>query len=260
MNEITKLSTHKIKALIVDDEPLARDRIRQLLKDDPDIEIVGECSNGQEAVVAIQSENPDLVFLDIQIPELNGFEVIQSIGVDKMPCVIFITAFDTFALNAFEVHALDYLLKPIDVERFQQTVARAKQFIQNIQLSQLTDRLNHLLITLKSDKRYLSRFTIKIGKTIYSLKAESIDWIESAGNYVMLHAGKEKHIYRTTMKCLEHVLDPEKFVRIHRTRIVNIDAIKELQQLDYNEFLIVLKNGQKLPLSDSYKQNLLQFF
>jgi two-component system LytT family response regulator len=255
-----KLSTNKIKALVVDDEPLARDRIRQLLKDDPDIEIIGECGNGHEAVVAIQSENPDLVFLDIQIPELNGFEVIQSIGVDKMPCVIFITAFDKFALNAFEVHALDYLLKPIDVERFQQTLARTKLFIKNIQISQLTDRLNNLLTSLKADKRYLSRFTIKIGKTIYSLKAESIDWIESAGNYVTLHAGSKKHIYRTTMKCLENILDPEKFVRIHRTRIVNIDAIKELHQFDYGGFLIILKNGQQLPLSSSYRQNLLQFF
>ncbi len=260
MNEINKLSTNKIKALIVDDEPLARDRIRQLVKDDPELDIIGECGNGQEAVVAIQSENPDLVFLDIQIPELNGFEVIQSIGVDKMPCVIFITAFDKFALNAFEVHALDYLLKPIDAERFQQTVARAKLFIRNIQISQLADRLNNLLATLKANKRYLSRFTIKIGKTIYSLKADSIDWIESAGNYVVLHVGRQKHIYRTTMKCLEKILDPEKFVRIHRTRIVNLDAIKELKQSDYGEFVIILKSGQQLPLSSSHKQNLLQFF
>lgn len=250
----------KLRIIIIDDEPIARERIKNFLQQETDIEIIGEGENGLEAVQLIEEKKPDLVLLDIQMPEMDGFGVIQSIGADLMPAVIFITAYDNFALKAFEVHALDYILKPFNNERFLEALNRARNKINNSQLNQLSTQFNSVLKTLQDGKKFLSRLAIKTGGRIYFIKTENVDWIESAGNYVLLYTKNEKHIYRETMKCLEMKLDPEKFVRIHRTQIVNIDNIKELQPQSHGEYTIILQSGKRLTLSRNYRDRLLDFF
>ena len=245
-----------IRALIVDDEPLARERIRTLLKDEPELEIVSESANGSEAVRDIQRLAPDLVFLDVQMPELTGFEVLDRLDPARMPVIVFVTAYDQYALRAFEVCALDYLLKPFDRERFGRALARARSELNRRQAGQMNKRVLKLLTELGSGKKHLEKLMIRAGGRVFFLRAEEIDWIEAAGNYVRLHAGKEAYLYRETMSKLEAQLNPERFARIHRSAMVNVERIKEMQPWFRGDYVIVLRDNQKLMLSRTYRGRL----
>jgi two-component system LytT family response regulator len=209
----------KIRTLIVDDEPLARRGIRAQLDEEADIEIVSECRNGLEAVAAIEEQSPDLVFLDVQMPELDGFGVLEAVGVDRMPVVIFVTAYDQYALRAFDVHALDYLLKPVDAERFASALQRARKQIEHHNVQDLNQRLQRFLDDVQAKQKFTERLVIKSGGRIFFLKVEEIDWIEAADNYVRLHVGRDSHLLRETMNHLEKRLDPDHFLRVHRSRV-----------------------------------------
>ena len=248
----------KIRTLIVDDEPLARERLRKLLEQERDIEVVGEAASGPEAVAAIKRESPDLVFLDVQMPELDGFGVLAKLDSEHRPAVIFVTAHDKFALQAFEVHAIDYLLKPFDRERFQTSLRRALTQIKRQSSGELSQRLSALLSDLKGPPKHLERLAIKSTGRVLFLKTDDIDWIEAADNYVSLHVGNESHLHRETMSALEDQLAPEKFLRISRSTIVNVDRIKELHPLFHGEYAVVLRNGARLTLSRSYREKLDQ--
>jgi two-component system LytT family response regulator len=244
-----------IRTLIVDDEPLARERMRSLLAGEADIAVVGECRDGREAVEAIKGESPDLVFLDVQIPELDGFQVLEAIGAEKAPAIVFVTAYDQYALQAFEVHAVDYLLKPFDEERFRRALERARQALTR-EKGDLSEKLLHLLQELKAPQGYMERLVVKSAGRLFFLRTDEIEWVESAGNYVCLHVRGESHLLRETMTGLETRLDPGRFVRIHRTAIVNIDQIKELQPLFHGEYQVVLRDGTELTLSRGYRDRL----
>ena len=245
-----------IRTLIVDDEPLARERIRMLLEDQPDLEIVTESANGTEALREIQRLAPDLVFLDIQMPEFTGFEVLDHLDPARIPVIIFVTAYDQYALKAFEVCALDYLLKPFDRERFNRALARARTELDRRKAGQVNDQVLKLLSELQQRKKYLEKLIIRDGGRVFFLRADEIDWIEAAGNYVRLHTGKEEYLYRETMLNLEAQLNSERFVRIHRSAIVNIERIKELQPWFRGDYVIVLRDNQKLTLSRTYRGRL----
>lgn len=250
----------KINTLIVDDEPLARDRVKRFLRDEHDINIIGECGNGREAVAAIKDKKPDLVFLDIQMPEKNGFEVVKSLDAKSMPSVIFVTAYDQYALQAFDVHALDYLLKPFNRERLHKAVSHARDQIETKRMGNLDERLASLIADLRSEKKYLERLVVKSVGRVFFLKVDEIDWIEAAGNYVKLHAGREAHMIRETMNGIEAKLDPDKFLRIHRSTVVHIDRIKELHPMFSGDYAVILRNGTELALSRNYRERLLELF
>ncbi|HEY8188976.1 MAG TPA: LytTR family DNA-binding domain-containing protein [Pyrinomonadaceae bacterium] len=247
-----------IRVLLVDDEPLARSMLREMLAGDPHVVIVGESSNGQEALEAIRAHSPELVFLDVQMPELGGFEVLDSLDKEEMPHVIFVTAYDQYAVRAFEVQALDYLLKPFDQERFDISWERAKaQIIRDRNGGRTVDqRILALLEELKSGKEYLERLVIKTGGRIYFLETAEIDWIEAEGNYVSVHSGKRSHLLRETISSLEAQLDPKKFVRIHRSSIVRLDFIRELQPWFHGEYRVILQDGTQLTLSRNHRDKL----
>ena len=246
----------KTRVLIADDEPLARERLRMLLGKEDWVEIAGECQNGPDAVAAIQRLQPDLVFLDVQMPGATGFDVIQQVGVTRMPPVVFVTAYDRYALRAFDVHALDYLLKPFDRERFQQALSRARQHIERKDAGELERRLLELVEDLRSSPQRPERFVIKSGGRVFFVRADEIDWIEAAGNYVKLHVGNEAHLLRETMNSLEAQLDPDVFYRIHRCHIVNIERVKELQPWFNGEYVVFLRSGARLTLSRGYREKL----
>jgi two-component system LytT family response regulator len=251
----------KIRTLIVDDEPLARERLRKLLAVESDIEIVGECADGRQALAAIKKESPDLVFLDIQMPELDGFGVIAGLEDVAAPAFVFVTAYDRFALRAFEVHALDYLLKPFDRERFQKALDRARHLAQQRQSGDFNQRLSSLLSDLKSDRpepKYLDRLAVKTEGRVLFFKTDDIDWIEAADNYVSIHIGAEEHLHRETMASLETKLPPHRFIRISRSTIVNVERIREMQPMFHGDYVVILKNGTKLNLSRNYREKLNQ--
>ncbi len=250
----------KIRVLIVDDEPLARDRVGRFLAGEPDIEIIGECADGGETVAKIRSLKPDLVFLDIQIPEMDGFEVLEAIGVDRMPSVIFVTAYDQYALRAFDVHALDYLLKPYNRERFGRALERARAELQHGETDGLDERLRALLAHLKPERKWLDRLLIKSSGRAFFLRTDELDWVEAEGNYVKLHAGREAHLLRETMNNFAAKLDPDRFLRIHRSTLVNVERIRELQPMFRGECIIVLRDGTQLTLSRNYRDKLLKLF
>jgi two-component system LytT family response regulator len=245
-----------IRALLVDDEPLAREMIREMLKDDTEAVIVGECINGREAIDAIQEHNPDLIFLDVQMPEIGGFDVLEALKSVHVPHVIFVTAYDQYAVRAFEVHALDYLLKPFDRERFDSAWRRAKSHILSTRNGEMDQRILAILEELKAGSKYLERLVIKSGGRVFFLDTDDIDWIEAEGNYVSVHTGKKSHLLRETISSLEAQLDPKKFLRIHRSSIVKIDRIKELQPWFHGEYRVLLMDGTQLTLSRNYRENL----
>ena len=249
-----------IRTLIIDDEPLARDRVRRFLRDEADIELIGECGNGTEAVAAIKEHRPDLVFLDIQMPEKDGFDVIRSLGGKNLPVVVFVTAYDQYALQAFDVHALDYLLKPFNRDRIHRAVARAREQIERKRIGSLDERLTSLLADLKQEKKYLERLVVKSVGRVFFVKVDEIDWIEAAGNYVKLHAGRESHMVRETMNGIESKLDPDRFLRIHRSTVVNIDRIKELHPMFSGDYAVILRDGTELALSRNYRDRFLDIF
>ncbi len=245
-----------IRVLLVDDEPLAREMIREMLKDDSTAEVVAECVNGREAIEAIQEHNPDLIFLDVQMPEIGGFEVLEALKSVHMPHVIFVTAYDQYAVRAFEVHALDYLLKPFDRDRFDSAWRRAKAHILSTRNGEMDQRILAILEELKAGSKYIERLVIKSGGRVFFLDTDDIDWIEAEGNYVSVHTGKKSHLLRETISSLEAQLDPKKFLRIHRSSIVKIDRIKELQPWFHGEYRVILMDGTQLTLSRNYRENL----
>ena len=246
----------KIRTLVVDDEPLARERLTSLLSAEADMEVVGQCRDGEEAVKAIIEQSPDLVFLDVQMPAMNGFEVIEQVGSERMPLVIFVTAYDQHALKAFQVRALDYVLKPFDRERFQEATQRARAHIQRDETGDLGRRLLALVKDLRRDQPKTERLVVKSGGRLFFLRTDEIDWIEAAGNYVRLHVGNTSHLLRETMNAIEGRLDAEKFFRIHRSRIVNMERIQEMQPWLNGEYAVVLRTGTRLTLSRGYREKL----
>lgn len=248
-----------IRTLIVDDESLARDRLRDLLQKEPDIEIVGECADGRAALASIERERPDLIFLDIQMPELDGFGVLEALRAEPPPLIVFVTAFDQFALRAFEVHAVDYLLKPFDRERFQTALRHAVTQLRHREASSFDQRQSALLTELKPANKTPERLAVKKSDgRVVLVKIKDIDWVEAAHNYVELHVGKDSHLVRETLNTIEARLAPENFVRISRSVIVNVERIKELQPLFYGEYVITLHNGARLTLSRRYRDKLPQ--
>ena len=248
--------TEIIRVLIVDDEPLARGVLREMLQSDPDVTIVGECANGKEAVHAIRELAPELLFLDIQMPEMGGFEVLDALEEGQTPHLVFVTAYDQYAVRAFEVHALDYILKPFDRERFQTSWQRAKAQLLRERNGGVEQKILSLLEDLKAGTKYLERLVIKSSGRIYFLETNEIDWIQAEGNYVSVHTGKKAHLLRETISSLEKQLDPKKFLRIHRSAIVRIDSIKELQPWFHGEYHIILHDGTQLTLSRNYRDRL----
>jgi len=246
----------KYEALIIDDEPLARRSIRKHLKTFPEFEVVGECGDGESAVVAIREHKPDLVFLDIQLPEFDGFDVIRTVGKHAMPVTIFVTTYDRYALQAFEAHALDYLLKPFSEERFRDSLLRARCTLQmgkqqspNHQLSQLLDEIN-------KKKAYLERIPVPAKGRFLFFNVRDLDWIEAEGNYLRLHGGPISHLIRGNMNEMEAKLDPGKFMRIHRSTIVNLERIREVQPWFHGHHRVVMTTGQELKLSRYQKDKL----
>ena len=247
-----------IKALIVDDEPLARDRIREMLKEHPEVEVIGEPRNGREAIDAVANQNPDLVFLDVQMPDFDGFDVLLNLNVARLPLIIFVTAYDQYALRAFDVHAVDYLTKPFDRKRFAEAVDHAKVFMKGAKEPD-TARILNMLQELKVNSRYLERFAIKNGETLFFVRAEDVDAIEAQGNYVRLNLARASHLLRDTLNNIESQINPRMFVRIHRRTIVNIDRIKEVQTWGRGEYRVVLASGAHYTLSRTYRQHFEKF-
>ncbi len=244
----------RLRVLVVDDEPIARRLLRGFLERQPDIEILGECRGGREAVIAIRERRPDLVFLDVRMPDLDGFQVLEQIPSDELPRVIFVTAYDEYALRAFRFQALDYLLKPFDEQRFRETLDRARRRFERDGIERLTERLEGLL--RRAAVRPLERLAVKKRGISLVVKVEEIDWIESEANYVRLHCGDETHLIRRTLQSLEEELDPFRFVRIHRTAIVNADRIRGLIPCGHGDMKIVLVDGTELSLSRRYRERL----
>jgi two-component system LytT family response regulator len=251
-----------IKVLIVDDERPARTMIRALLGGRDEIEIVGECENGQEAIGAIVSRQPDLIFLDVQMPETDGFEVIERLaGSESLPHIVFVTAYDQYAVRAFEKGALDYLLKPFDRERFERALKRAVSQIQSRKQEDFGERLLSLLNERGgAADEYLERLIVKREGRVFFLKTADIFWIQAEGNYVLLHTERQKHYFREPISSLENKLDPRRFRRIGRGAIVNLEAVSELQQWSRGDYLVILKNGVELKLSHRYRENLSRHF
>lgn len=242
----------RIRALIVDDESVARRRIRRLLSSDPDVAVIGECADGATAVDAIARERPDLVFLDVQMPERDGFGVVAALDQAALPAIVFVTAFDRYALQAFDVHAIDYLLKPYTADRFRTAVQRAKERIHS---RSVDASLASFAQTLRERPRYLSRLPVKTGGKVILVNLAVVDWIEAADNYVRLHVGTREHLHRETLASLEKQLDPERFVRIHRSAIVQMDRIKELHPASHGDMDVVLRGGQTLTLSRTFRDS-----
>lgn len=248
-----------IRAVIVDDEPLGRTVIREMLRRDEEFSVVGECANGHEAIAVINDQRPDLVFLDVQMPEVDGFDVLAALDAECLPLIIFVTAYDQYAVSAFDVHAVDYLLKPFDRERFGKALQRAKDQLHRDRaddVSHINRRILALLEEQKAKTKYLERLVIKNNGRVFFLKTEEIDWIGAEGNYVNLHVKKESYLLRETISSLEAQLDPRRFARIHRSQIVNLDRISELRHWSHGEYQVILHDGAELMLSRSYREKL----
>jgi len=245
-----------IRAVIVDDEPLARRRIRRLLAHDAEVDVIGDCGNGEQAIEIIQNLKPNLLLLDVQMPEIDGFGVLESIEPSQMPLVIFVTAYDQYALRAFEVSAVDYLVKPFDRARFEKALKRAKSRLAVEHPGDFGEKTLALLEELKAKSNHVERLVIKAGGRAFFLKTEEIDWIEAEGKYVRLHVGKESYLLREAIGSMEAQLDPKRFPRIHRSSIVNIDRVRELQPWFHNEYRVVLNDGTELMLSRSCRKKL----
>jgi two-component system LytT family response regulator len=265
-----------IRTLIVDDEPLARDALRLHIQREPLLELIGECRTGREAVEAIRALAPDLLFLDVRMPDLSGFEVLERLAGVAMPHVVFVTAYDEYALRAFEVHALAYLLKPFDDVRFAESMRHVKHVFTGretaggAQLATLVAELRDLLdkrpdaasagappgMIEPPDERPLTRFIVKSGLRTRLVAASDVDWIEASGNYAKLHCGTETLLVSRSMRELADALAPRQFVRIHRSAIVNVERIRELRTDDYRDYTVLLRDGQQLRLSRSYRQAL----
>ncbi|MEL7489920.1 MAG: LytTR family DNA-binding domain-containing protein [Pseudomonadota bacterium] len=268
--------SEKIRVMIVDDEPLALRGMRLRLGEFSEVEIVDEAPNGREAVKKIKEHNPDLVFLDIQMPGLDGFGVVRALLGGPAPLIIFVTAYDKFAIDAFEANALDYLVKPVEEERLKDAIHRAREAIKSRAASNRESRLVEMLASLSQDERdkikdliddpdwtekerYAERISFKDGSKVVVLNADDIEWIDAAGDYMCIHAGGKTHIIRETMKTLQQRLDPARFQRVHRSAIVNVSKVKELHPHSNGEYFLILENGNELKLSRSYKDVVARF-
>ena len=259
-----------LRVLLADDEAIARRRLVRFLRAESDVNIVAECNGGNEALAALETHAVDLAILDVQMPDLDGLQVVATRGAERMPTVIFVTAYDEFAVRAFEVHALDYLLKPVTAERFHAAFARARNFIERSMSSQRGDRLAALLAQVlaqgttlsaaeaiaPSPHRHADRLTIKSDGRVTFVKTSDVDWIQADGNYVRVHAGPASHLIRETLGAVEAMLDPDAFSRIHRSTIVNLDRIRELQPWFAGDYVVILKDGTQLKLSRTYREHL----
>ena len=243
-----------MRVLIVDDEPLARRGVLVRLKRFPDIEIAGECTDGASAVDSIVALSPDLVFLDVQMPGMDGFEVLRALPLESVPSVVFLTAYEQHAMRAFEVHALDYLLKPIDDERFSVAIQRSRHFTDSRSKRQVDERIRRLVD--ENSRQYASRFAVRTGSRIYVVFAEDVEWVVSAGDYTELHSRGQSHLLRETMNALEQRLDPEQFIRVHRSSIVRLKCIRELRALGNREYIVKLSDGSEHRSSRSYANRL----
>jgi two-component system LytT family response regulator len=243
-----------LSILVVDDEPPARKKIGAFLKQEEGIAAIAEAGNGVDAVKLIQANKPHLVFLDIQMPGMNGFEVIETVGVENMPAVVFVTAYDQYAIEAFEVQAVDYLLKPFDQERFRKSFSRARQQIHFKTEQALV--FKNLLAEINQDKKYLKRIMVNVGSRFFFVKTGDIMYISADEKYVKLHTDKEAYLIRETMNSMEARLDPTKFARIHRSHLVNLDFIQEMQPWSHGDYVVLLKNGAKLTASRRYRDRL----
>jgi len=249
----------KYTALVVDDEEYAREIIKSLLAQDAAFELVGECADGSEAIAAIERYKPDLVFLDIQMPGIDGFSVIEQTKELHTPYYIFATAFDAFALKAFEVNALDYLLKPFDDQRFFESLARAKAALKDQKKSDLKAQLSQLLAEQsKEQKKFLKRISVKTGGKIHFINTETIDWIEADNQYVKIHCQSHSHVHRQSLTDLEKLLDPEVFIRIHRSAMVNVSCIQSVEPHFRGDLMVNLHNGTRIKLAQSRKEALRQ--
>ena len=249
-----------IRVLIADDKLPEREKIKRMLRKETDVEIIGESKSGIETVSFIKKLIPDLVFLEIQMPELNGFEILRKIEPDKLPLIIFINESESFAFKAFEVSALDYLLKPFSRERLQIAVQKARWQIENRQNASLDRLLRAFLEKLPNGKNYPDKIMLKTAKGISFINTNEVDWIEAAGNYVKLHVKDSGHLLRETMNNIEAKLNPDKFLRIHRSSLINIDRIKELQPLFNGDYIVILQNDTELNLSRNYNDRLQRLF
>jgi two-component system, LytTR family, response regulator len=248
--------TDPIRVLIVDDEPLAREGVRLHLAAVPDVQVVGEAGSGDEAVVLIEELKPDLLFLDVRMPGLDGFAVLEALGTEAMPLTIFTTAYDQFALRAFDAHAIDYILKPYDAERFGQALDRARVSLAARRREAIEERLNALLAEIRARSRYAERLVVRAGGRIVFLPVGEVDWIEAASNYVRIHTGGEAHLLRETMTSLEGRLDPDRFIRIHRSTMVRVEMIRELEPLFQGDYVVILRDGTRLTSSRGYRDRL----
>jgi two-component system LytT family response regulator len=254
-------SAAPIRALLVDDEPLALRRLRRLLAGERDVQIVAECSDGNEAAASIRRHAPDLIFLDIQIPEMDGFQVLEALQADELPVIVFVTAYDEYALRAFDAHALDYLLKPVGRDRFRESLDRARDRVRERRVAGVVDeRLLALRATRQNDasRRCLTRIAVKSDNRAFFVRADDVDWIEAADNYVRLHVGATVHLVRETLRAMETKLDARTFLRVHRSVIVNVDAIRELQPWFHGDHVMILRSGARITCSRRYDERLRQ--
>jgi two-component system LytT family response regulator len=238
-----------LRALVVDDEPLARRALLRLLKAEPDVQVIGQCGDGESAVETIRKARPDLVFLDVQMPEMDGFRVVEAVGVKAMPVTIFVTAFDRYALRAFDANAVDYLLKPFAAERLTRALARARDRCLGKMDQEAAQRLFSLLDRSRFQTDYAQRLTVSTRGRILFVEVAEIDWIEAEGNYARLHVSRKIYDVRETLQCLMEKLDPRDFVRIHRSTIVNQRRIREVQPWFRGSHIVVLESGEQLRMS-----------
>ena len=268
-----------IRVLLADDEPLARRRLLRFLRAEPDVEVVAECASGDDAVRALGDEEVDIALLDVQMPGLDGFGVVQAVGAERMPPVIFVTAYDAYAIRAFEVHALDYLLKPVTAERFRDAFGRARALLERTSSASMGRRLRALLehaltqdaelsaldaaapgargdVAPAQRPRTADRLTVKSDGRVFFVRAADVDWFEAEGNHVRLHVGKTTHLIRETISAIEGSLDAAQFARIHRSTIVNLDRIRELQPWFAGDYVVILRDGTQLKLSRTYRDHL----
>ena len=248
-----------IRALVVDDELPARIRLTELLEKISGVEILNACHDGSEAVRQIALQRPDLVFLDIQMPNMDGFEVVRQITTENMPVTVFVTAYDAYAIQAFEASAVDYLLKPFSDHRFEEAFRRAEKYIRGQKASDLNIRLKEFLastVELPSETGYLERIALKSAGRVRLLDTSSVDWIEGAGVYVVFHAGNKTYEHRLTVGQLEQRLNPKQFLRIHRSTIVNLERVQELQARTHGDYILLLRDGTELMLSRAYRPQL----
>lgn len=243
----------KISVAIVDDEPLARERIRTLLAGEPDLEVIAECASGTDALAAFRKHAPDLIFLDVQMPEMDGFALLRALT-PPLPVVIFATAFDEHAVAAFEVHALDYLLKPFKPARFRAALTRAREQLAQKNRDDPTQRLLALLESRPKETAWLSRLAVRDRDRVRFVKTTDIDWLEASGNYVVIHAGKENHVMRETLGALEAQLAPAEFFRLSRSALVRLDRVKEVEPAFNDEHVVVLTTGARLPLTRGLRE------